>query len=178
MAWIVPLISIATDLLSRGQKDKADYASTQAGIEQQRLANASAIMQGGRAAGGYGQFVQPRPEQHDNGLGAALQLVGAFAGGGDKGSSSDNVGSSMSLLKGLGGMKGLGGQNGMHQSILSDYDPERDAKWKGTVTLASNRPALSDREMLGDEKLDLFGEPDGDSDDDSLTNTLVKRIRL
>jgi hypothetical protein len=173
---VLAIAAMAADLLSKNQKDKADYTAKLAGIDQQRLANEGAIFQGGRASGGYGQFVQPRPEQHDNGLGAALQLIGGLAGGGgdkpEAAAGSDNVDQSASLLK------GLGGQNGLGQSILKDYDPERDAGWKSEVTFSSNRPALSDADMLGDKSLDLFADPKPGDDDDSMANRLSKRFRL
>jgi len=158
---VLALISMASSLLAQDQKDRERQTMDLNNIEGQRLGDATRIYSRGKAGGGnYASMVRPL-DRSDNGLAGALQLVGSLGslmgGGGDSAKSSEPEGLKLD-----------------QPSLLKDYDPERDAKWKGGVTMVSSEP-LTETKVFGSDKLDPFEEPTVDNEDERLASRLSRR---
>lgn len=123
MAWVVPVAQIASSILSQGKEAAARKRGRQNEIEMQALENKSAIYQGGRANGGYGPQVPQAPDKSDNGLGAAIQLLGAIGGGKGESASAEPL-LKDEISKGLGDAIDSGASSGAYKleapSLLGD----------------------------------------------------------
>lgn len=175
MAWVLPLITVAADLLGKKQKTDEFNATQQSAIEQQRQASLANIYSRGKTGGGnqFSMSLARQPESGDNGLGAALQLASAFGKSGSEQKQPSITDGMMKSIENLGG--GVNGaysmdRDGERPAMLEDWHPigkdssigDQD-KWKSGVSLLTD-PA----------------SPDGTEDDheDRLTNRLISRFSI
>lgn len=141
MAWVVPLIGIAADILSSGPKARALKEDKQAAFEQERLRNKSAIYQGHSSTPDY-SFMTARPAaKGDSGLGSAIQLLGGVLGSKGGGGSSEGYGQALDHATSEGSYDLDSGKGG----LLSEWDPlSSDAsvddpdKWKSGISLGDS----------------------------------------
>lgn len=154
MPWIIPLITVAADLLGKGSKLKNESRQRSADIEQENLRNQGAILQGGRSSPNFSGAGAPfESEKGDSGIGAILQIAGSALG---------KSGGEAAPATGGGGSGGGGGLNAAIDALgsssnkltqpslidagdtwhpLSDDSSVGDPdKWKSNATLGGYDP--------------------------------------